>query len=84
MAHVIATVALAMLVPLAITAAAASRGSTGGRFVATQLAAIIAVQLTVVLSMQAGVPYYADVALLLALVAVVASLLFARFLERWL
>lgn len=79
-----AIITLGMLLALGVSCAAVSTGSVGGRFVAVQLAAVIAVQLTVVLSIRSEVTYYADVALLMAIVAVVAGLLFARFLERWL
>lgn len=77
-------IAAAMLVAFAIAASASCRGSVPGRFVAMQLASVIVVQLTLVLSLQQAVSYYADAALLLAVIAVVGSLLFARFLERWL
>lgn len=80
----IAVITLGMLLALGVSCAAASMGPVGGRFVAVQLAAVIAVQLTVVQSIRSEVTYYADVALLMAIVAVVAGLLFARFLERWL
>lgn len=80
----IEAVAIGMLTAFAVAGAAASRGSVEMRLVAVQLAAVIAVQLTIVLSMRSAIHYYADVALLLAIVTVVAGLLFARFLERWL
>lgn len=80
----IAAVTMGMLAALAIAATAACRGAIGGRLVAVQLVGVIAVQLTLVLSIQPEITYYADVALLMAIVVVVAGLLFARFLERWL
>lgn len=80
----IGAVLLGMSVTLAVASIAATRGTVAGRFVAVQLVAVIAVQLVVVASMQPHVPFYADVALLMAVVTVVAGLLFARFLERWL
>lgn len=80
----IAAVVLGMLAALALTALASARGTVEGRFVAVQLASIIGVQLIVVLSLQPHISYYADVALLLAIVSAVGTLLFARFLERWL
>lgn len=80
----IAVITFGMLVALGVASVAASRGPLGARFVGVQLAAVIAVQLAVVLSIRAEITYYADVALLMAIVAVVAGLLFARFLERWL
>lgn len=79
-----AAIVVGMLVTLALAGAASTRGSTGGRFVAVQLAGVISVQITLVLSLQTWISYYADVAILLAIVTLVASILFARFLERWL
>lgn len=80
----IAAVTVGMLVTLALAGAGALRGDAAGRLVAVQLTSAIAVQLTLVLSLQPHVPYYADVALLLAVAAFVGSITFARFLERWL
>lgn len=80
----IALTVAGMVVALAIASLAASRGPLGGRLVALQLVGVVAVQLTIVLSLQPSVSYYADVALLLAIVSFIATLLFARFLERWL
>lgn len=73
-----------MLVSLGLAAAGSFRGGAGRRLVAAELAGVIAVQLALLLSLQRGVPYMADVALLLALASFIGSLLFARFLERWL
>lgn len=80
----IVAVTLGMLVTLGVATAATLRGDAAGRLVAVQLAAAIAVQLTLVLSMQEHVPYYSDVALLIAVASVVGSLTFARYLGRWL
>lgn len=80
----IAVVTVGMLLAFAASVLAATRGALGARFVGLQLAGVIATQLTIVLSLQPGVSYYADVALLLVLVAFIANLLFSRFLERWL
>lgn len=80
----IAVVTVGMLAALALAGLGAARGSAGNRFVALQLSSMIAVQLTLVLSLQTGVSYYADVALLLVVVSFISTLLFSRFLERWL
>lgn len=80
----IAAVTVGMVVTLGLASAATFRGDAGQRLVAVQLATAIAVQLTLVLSLRPGVPYYADVAILLAVASFVGTLLLARFLERWL
>lgn len=80
----IAAVTLGMVTALAIASLAGARGSIAGRLVAVQLAGVITVHITLVLSLRSEISYYADVAVLAALVTFVSGLLFARFLERWL
>ncbi len=76
--------ALVMLVAFALSVAATLRGDVGCRLVASQLAAVIAVLITVVLSASHGRDFYVDVAMMLVITVVIGGLLFARFLERWL
>ena len=52
--------------------------------VALQLAGVLATLALLALSIWFGRPTYLDVALVLAVFSVAASLAFARFLERWL
>lgn len=80
----ITAVAVGMLVTLALACFASFRGDAGHRLVAAQLVAVIAAHLALVLSLQPGIAFYADVALLLAIANFISSLLYARFLERWL
>lgn len=77
-------ITLGMLVALTIAIMASLRGDVEQRLVAVQLVGVIGVQIVLVRSLADGVPYYADVALLFAVMSVIGTLLFARFLERWL
>ncbi|MDP8970237.1 MAG: monovalent cation/H+ antiporter complex subunit F [Actinomycetota bacterium] len=76
--------ALVLLVAFALSVAATLRGDVGSRLVASQLAAVIAVLITVVLSASYGRDFYVDVAMMLVITVVIGGLVFARFLERWL
>lgn len=75
---------LGTLSALAVGVLASLRGDAEQRLVAVELVAVLAVQVILLRAMQPGVPYYADVALLFAVMSVIGGLLFARFLERWL
>ncbi len=76
--------ALVMLVAFALSLAATLRGDVGSRLVASQLAAVLAVLFTVLLSASYGRDFYVDVAMMLVITVVIGGLVFARFLERWL
>lgn len=76
--------ALGLLVAFALSVAATLRGDVGSRLVASQLAAVLAVLITVVLSASYGRDFFVDVAMMLVITVVIGGLMFARFLERWL
>ncbi len=76
--------AAVLVVALAVTGLALIRQELEGRLVAVQLATVIAIHLTLVLSARDAISYYSDVGIVLAVIAAVGGLVFARFLERWL
>jgi multisubunit Na+/H+ antiporter MnhF subunit len=76
--------ALALVGPLLIAVVAAGRGRPAARLVAIQLASSVGVLLALTLSFADDQPSTIDLALMLALLALPATLLFALFEERWL
>lgn len=63
---------------------AVSRGKPAARLAALNLAGPVTVLLCLVLAAAFRRPAYVDVGLVLALVSFTGSLVYARFLERWL
>ncbi len=63
---------------------AMTRGDMAERVVASQLAGSVAGCLALVLAVAAKEPSYADLAIAAVLLAFVETLVFMRFLERWL
>ncbi len=76
--------ALALLPPLGLAVVAAARGALAFRLVAVQLATSVAVLLLVVMSFTLDQPAVIDLALVLAVLTLPGTLLFAVFQERWL
>lgn len=76
--------ALALLPPLGLAVVAAARGALAFRLVAMQLATSVAVLLLVVMSFTLDQPAVIDLALVLAVLTLPGTLLFAVFQERWL
>lgn len=76
--------ALALLPPLGLAVAAAASGALAFRLVAVQLATSVAVLLLVVMSFALDQPAVIDLALVLAVLTLPGTLLFAVFQERWL
>ncbi|TNC12698.1 hypothetical protein FF100_13585 [Methylobacterium terricola] len=76
--------ALALLPPFGLAVAAAARGSLASRLVAVQLATSVAVLLLVVMSFALDQPAVIDLGLVLAVLTLPGTLLFAMFQERWL
>ena len=60
------------------------RGDGPSRLVAMNLAGVVSVLVCLVLAAAFQRPAYVDVGLVLALVSFAGSLVYARFLERWL
>ncbi|QIT54811.1 pH regulation protein F [Aquisalimonas sp. 2447] len=74
---------LILVLALALTGVRLVLGpSLADRVVALELIALIAVAIMVVYAIQVGRPAFMDVALVLALTAFMATVGFARFLER--
>jgi multicomponent Na+:H+ antiporter subunit F len=76
--------ALALLPALGLAVAAAARGALAFRLVAVQLATSVAVLLLVVMSFALDQPAAIDLGLVLAVLTLPGTLLFAVFQERWL
>jgi multisubunit Na+/H+ antiporter MnhF subunit len=76
--------ALALLPPLGLAVAAAARGALAFRLVAVQLATSVAALLLVVMSFALDQPAAIDLGLVLAVLTLPGTLLFAVFQERWL
>jgi multicomponent Na+:H+ antiporter subunit F len=76
--------ALALLPPLGLAVVAAARGALAVRLVAVQLATSVAVLLLVMMSFTLDQPAVIDLALVLAVLTLPGTLLFAVFQERWL
>lgn len=62
----------------------ACRGGPVARLVALELGSVVAVLVLLLLSAGYGRSSYQDVGLVLAIVSFAGSLVYARFLERWL
>jgi multicomponent Na+:H+ antiporter subunit F len=75
---------LAMMPALAIPALAACRGAIPGRFVALQLASIVAATILVLMSFAFDQSSFIDIPMTLALLSLPGTLVIAVFLERWL
>lgn len=75
---------VALLGPLAIAVVAAARGDVAPRLVAIQMASSVGILLTLALTFVDEQPSSIDLALMLALLTLPATLLFALFAERWL
>ena len=75
---------LALVGPLAMAVIAACRGAPVARMVAVQMATTIGVLLAIALTFADDQPSSIDLPLMLALLALPATLLFALFEERWL
>ncbi|TGE02308.1 monovalent cation/H+ antiporter complex subunit F [Methylobacterium nonmethylotrophicum] len=76
--------ALALLPPLGLAVVAAARGALAFRLVAVQLATSLAVLLLVAMSFALDQPAVIDLGLVLAVLTLPGTLLFAVFQERWL
>lgn len=76
--------AIALLPPFAVAVALCARGPVGGRLVAAQFASSVAVPLVVCLTFVLKQASSIDMALVLELLTLPATLLFAVFAERWL
>lgn len=76
--------ALALLPPFALAVVAAGRGPQGLRLVAVQLATALTTLILVALSFALDQPATIDLALVLAVLTLPGTLLFAVFQERWL
>lgn len=77
-------VAFTLLPPLLVAVIAAGRGEIGGRLVATELAAVLAIFILIALGFAFDQPSSIDLALMLALLTLPGSLVLALFEERWL
>jgi multicomponent Na+:H+ antiporter subunit F len=75
---------IALLPPLVVAVAAASRGGAAGRFVAVQLGTAVTTPLLVLMTFAFDQPALIDVALTLALLSLPGTLVLSMFLERWL
>jgi len=76
--------ALLYLAGLCLCAVTVVRGEAMSRLVAFQLAASATASLVVVLALALNEPPFWDIAIALALLNIIGTLTFARFLERWL
>jgi multisubunit Na+/H+ antiporter MnhF subunit len=76
--------ALLYLAGLCLCALTVVREDAMARLVAFQLAASAAAALVVVLALALNEPPFWDIAIALALLNIIGTLTFARFLERWL
>jgi multisubunit Na+/H+ antiporter MnhF subunit len=76
--------AIALLPPLALMVFLCARGSMGRRLAALQLAGSASVLELIVMTFAFGQASSIDLALMLGLLTLPATLLFAIFLERWL
>jgi multicomponent Na+:H+ antiporter subunit F len=75
---------IALLPPLAVAFSIGLRGRSADRLIALELAASMTVLILVLMSFAFAQPSFVDLALTLTLLALPGTLVFARFLERWL
>lgn len=76
--------AAALLLGLVPCGIACLRGDIGARLVALELVGVVSVLVVLLVAVESPVTTNVDVAIVLAFVAFVGGLVFARFLERWL
>lgn len=76
--------AVALLPPVGVGVAMCARGPVGARLVAAQFTTAVAIPLVVCLTFVLKEASSVDVALVLELLSLPATLLFAVFVERWL
>lgn len=76
--------AVLMVVGFGATMWVVARAETMERLVAVELSTTVAVLVLLLLSQGFGRPTYTDLALTLALLSFAGSMVFVRFMERWL